>query len=237
MTYIIPSIIAAVIIFLFARRLNKFENEERILAMDVSDTSDSTIQSVGNDNVEASSEQDAAEAAHKSEDEQETSENQEAPKEETDYTAQTVDIIVEILKKLGCQPVVEDRQTVNVKYQGENFQFYANGIGVNIYDLPWSDFNIKDPNAQKIRDAINKANFSTLPMVLMTAPDDEGNVSILSRYQTILHPSCTINDEFIQYILNSFFTAQRQVREYYAEMIAQQQKPSANRRPVGFSTD
>ena len=30
MTYIIPSIIAAVIIFFFARRLNKFEKEETL---------------------------------------------------------------------------------------------------------------------------------------------------------------------------------------------------------------
>ncbi|MDE6479377.1 MAG: hypothetical protein K2L45_03830 [Muribaculaceae bacterium] len=236
MTYIIPSIIAAVIIFFFARRLNKFEKEETALAMDTPDTSDAPLQSVGNCDIEASAEPEPEEADRKSGDEQEKLRNQETSKEEIDHTAQTVDIIVEILKKIGCQPIVEDRQTVSVKYQGENFQFYANGIMVNIYDLPWSEFYINDPNAQKIRDAINKANFSTLPMVLMMAPDKDGKVNVLSRYETILHPSCSINDEFIQYILNSFFTAQREVRGNVAELISQQQQPSANRRPVGFDT-
>lgn len=235
MTYIIPSIIAAVIIFLFARRLNKLENEETVLAMDTPDTQDSPLNTEGPD-AGQSLEPNSEDAPQKSEDEQATSDDEEAKKEEHDYTAETVELIVEILKKLGCQPVVEDSQTVYVKYQGENFQFYANGIVVNIYDLPWTDFNINDPNAKKIREAINKANFSTLPMVLMMAPDQEGNVNVLSRYQTILHPSCTINDEFIPYILNGFFAAQRKVRENFAELIAQQDKPSANRRPVGFDT-
>lgn len=207
------------------------------MAMDASDPSDSPLPTVETDNVEPSSDPNSTEADHKSEDEQATSYDKGESKEEPDYTAKTVELIVEILKKLGCQPDVEDRQTVNVKYQGENFQFYANGIIVNIYDLPWSHFNINAPNAQKIREAINKANFSTLPMVLMTVPDEDGDVQILSRYETILHSSCTVNEDYVHYILDSFFSAKRQVHEICLEIATQQQKPAENRRPVGFATE
>lgn len=74
-------------------------------------------------------------------------------------------------------------------------------------------------------------------MVLMMAPDENGNVNILSRYETILHPSCTANEDYVHYILDCFFAAQRKVREIGLELIAEQQKPSANRRPVGFATE
>ena len=238
MTYIIPSIIAAVIVFFFARRLNKFGNEETVLAMDAMDTHAPQMQTDTNNEENPQESQDSTSSTQEtpSEDQEQKEKQDQEEGSEADHTAKTIELIVNILKKLGCQPIVEDDRTVNVKYQGENFQFYANGIIVNIYDLPWSEFNINDPNAQKIREAINKANFSTLPMVLMTGADEQGNVNVLSRYQTILHPSCTINDEFIPYILNSFFSAQRQVREFYAEMIAQQNQTAASRRPVGFDT-
>ncbi|MDE5813222.1 MAG: hypothetical protein K2H72_02950 [Muribaculaceae bacterium] len=236
MTYIIPSIIAAVIVFFFARRLNKFENEETVLAMDTPDTQNAPRQTECHDKVEPSTEPDSAEVAQKSKDEQEKTKEEESSKEEPNYTAKTIDMIVGILKELGCQPTLEDENTIEVKYQGENFHFIVNGILVNIYDLPWTHFNIKDPNAQKMREAINYANFSTLPMVLMMAPDENGDVNVLSRYQTILHESCSVNKDYVTYILNNFFLAQREVRQNCNELIAKQEQPSKSRRPVGFDT-
>ena len=144
---------------------------------------------------------------------------------------------MEILKKFGCQPIQVEDHSFYVMYQGETFQFFVKGYIVNIYDLPWSNFNINNPKAPMIEAAINNANFTTIPMLLMTEPDENGEVDILSRYQTVIHPSCTVNVKYITYILNCFFLAKQEFREKYLDSLEYQQQQPQNRRPVGFATD
>lgn len=241
MTYIIPSLIAAVIIWVFARRLNKFENEEVSLAMNsVATEPEAPMGNGGEAPQEDPGPTTTPPQAEGEATEGEGTETSQSAEEEDQNTPRTIDLVADLLRQMGCQPEKHEEDGLLVKYQGESFLIGANGVVVTFYDLPWGHFNIHDPKAETFREAVNKANFNTLPTILMQSPDEEGNVSILSRYQTMVHASCPINDQWLGFILDSFFVAQRQLKEDHQELLAAQQQPKdpvrKNRRPVGFAT-
>ena len=238
MTYIIPSIIAALIVFLFARRLNMLENEETALAAmaaepSVSSSCQEDSQSRQEDSQPAPSTQETTSRPNTETDKDDSPKEE----EEEDATPQTIQTIMEILTQFGCKPIQENDHCFYVMYQGETFQFFVKGYIVDIYDLPWSEFHINDTKVPIIKAAINNANFTTTPMLLTTGPDQNGKVDILSRYQTIIHPSCTANDKIIAYILNGFFLAKQEFRKMYLDSLDHHQRQPQNRRPVGFATD
>ena len=74
----------------------------------------------------------------------------------------TRDLVIETLKKIGCQPEVDDKDNICFKYQGESMYVSAdnNFKFVTIWDPWWIVMDLKDQDANLLKEAINMVNLS-----------------------------------------------------------------------------
>lgn len=160
-------------------------------------------------------------------------EAQNAPNQEPD----TLGLMFTTLSNLGCQPTKNDDGSLTVAYQGEHFHMEFGGRYARIWDPMWASIKANDPNLPKVREAVNTANFSFGPTVVLSDPDDNGDINFLSRRDIMLHPACPDNEPFVDAVLNSFFKIKEEVRRNYQQINAAQTEAQRTRRPVGFTTE
>ena len=146
------------------------------------------------------------------------------------------EIAVKCLTELGCQPEIYKDGSVGVSYQGENFHLEFGGRYARIWGPMWAGIKGDDPDLPKIKEAVNATNFNFGPTVVMTAPDEDGDIGLHSRRDIMLHPSCPDNVPFIKAVLDSFFDTKEHVRRHFQQINSQQQEKKP-RRPVGFTTN
>lgn len=146
------------------------------------------------------------------------------------------EIALRCLTELGCQPEIHKDGSVGVSYQGENFHLEFGGRYARIWDPMWAGIKGNDPDLPKIKEAVNATNFNFGPTVVMTAPDEDGDIGLHSRRDIMLHPSCPDNVPFIKAVLDSFFDTKEHVRRHFQQINSQQQEKKP-RRPVGFTTN
>lgn len=154
---------------------------------------------------------------------------------ETRKEPDTLGLMLMTLCHLGCQPTKNDDGTLSVSYQGENFHMEFGGMYARVWDPMWAGVKADDPDLPKIREAVNAANFSFGPTVVLTAPNEDGVIGFHSRRDIMLHPACPDNEPFVKAVLDSFFDAKEQVRNNYQQINAKQMEAKKNRRPVGFT--
>ena len=148
----------------------------------------------------------------------------------------TKQLMVSTLTQIGCQPTVNEDDTVAVTYQGEHFHIDFGGLYAQIWDLGWAGVNINDPELPNIREAVNHTNFDFGPTVVMTNPDDKGTMYFHSRLGILLHPDIPEIDNYLRSNLDMFFRAKEAVRQNFQQITVEQQKSREKRRPVGFTS-
>lgn len=144
------------------------------------------------------------------------------------------EIALRCLTELACQPEIHKDGSVGVSYQGENFHLEFGGRYARIWDPMWAGIKGDDPDLPKIKEVVNATNFNFGPTVVMTAPDEDGDIGLHSRRDIMLHPSCPDNVPFIKAVLDSFFDTKEHVRRHFQQINSQQQEKKP-RRPVGFT--
>lgn len=144
------------------------------------------------------------------------------------------EIALRCLTELACQPEIHKDGSVGVSYQGENFHLEFGGRYARIWDPMWAGIKGDDPDLPKIKEVVNATNFNFGPTVVMTAPDEDGDIGLHSRRDIMLHPSCPDNVPFIKAVLDSFFDTKEHVRRHFQQINTQQQEKKP-RRPVGFT--
>ena len=148
----------------------------------------------------------------------------------------TQQLMVSTLTQIGCQPTVNEDDTVAVTYQGEHFHIDFGGLYAQIWDLGWAGVSVNDPELPKIREAVNHTNFDFGPTVVMTNPDDKGTMYFHSRLGILLHPDIPEIDNYLRSNLNMFFRTKEAVRQNFQQLTVEQQKVRDKRRPVGFTS-
>lgn len=148
----------------------------------------------------------------------------------------TQQLMVSTLTQIGCQPTVNDDDTVSVTYQGEHFHIDFAGLYARIWDLGWTGVNVNDPDLPKIREAVNHTNFGSCPTVVWSDPDDEGTIYLHSRLDILLFPGIPEIDNYLRSNLNSFFGTKEEVRKAFQQITVEQQRARERRRPIGFNT-
>lgn len=148
----------------------------------------------------------------------------------------TQQLMVSTLTKIGCQPTINEDDTVVVTYQGENFHIDFGGLYAQIWDLGWAGVSVKDPELPKIREAVNHTNFDFGPTVVLTNPDEKGTMYFHSRLGILLHPEIPEIDNYLRSNLDMFFRTKEAVRRNFQQITIEQQKVRESRRPVGFSS-
>lgn len=137
---------------------------------------------------------------------------------------------------LGCQPQLNDDNTLVVQYQGETFHVEFFGLCARIWDPYWAGTKTDDPDFPKLREAVNNVNFKTGPTIVYTAPDKDGIIGLHSRMDVLLHPACPDNEPYVKAALDSFFLAKEELRKTIHQIDVQQKTGLKTRRPVGFDT-
>lgn len=149
----------------------------------------------------------------------------------------TLNLMFDTLKILGCQPVKTDEGSITVGYQGEYFHIEVNGTSCRVWDPNWNSITVDDPELPKVREAVNAANFGFGPTVVLSAPNENNVMQFLSRYDIILNAECRDNHLFVKCVLDSFFYTKNNYRNYLQQFTGRQEDTSNKRRPVGFATD
>lgn len=120
------------------------------------------------------------------------------------------------LRKLGCQPEIEDNsenRVVMVKYQGETFRIIINGYFVRIWDPAYLSTNKLDTNLPLIADAINTTNYGFGPAIVLSDPDENGEILVHSRMDFLFVESIGEIEDYLAAILSSFFDAKQSLKE------------------------
>lgn len=156
------------------------------------------------------------------------------PEQSVDKTG-TLGLMFDTLKQLGCQPQVNEDDTISVQYQGEEFFMDFGGRYVRIWDPRWYEIKADDPDLPKIRKLVNSTNFNFGPTVVLSAPSKEGIIEFHSRFDIMLHPACPDNVPYVEDILNSFFTTKQHVCNSLMIIKSGQKEAQRDRRPVGFT--
>lgn len=155
--------------------------------------------------------------------------------ETTPQVPDTLGLMYDTLTTIGCQPTKNDDGSLSVSYQGENFVMEFGGFYARVWDPGWAKIMVNDPKLPALKEAINVSNFNFGPTIVMTSPDNEGIISIHSRWDILMHPNVTDHAGYVSSVLGSFFGVKDKLRDNFIQISQTAQQPQS-RRPVGFST-
>lgn len=146
--------------------------------------------------------------------------------------------MADVLRSMGCQPENLDDGVLAVAYQGEAFQIVPNMAYFRIWDASWTSVEANDPDLPKIREAVNRANCSFGPTVVMDNPDENGTIALHSRWDILFHPALgDENGAYMRSVFSAFFNIKEEVRRCYQSLqLKQQTDDKQSRRPIGFPT-
>ncbi|MEY8687926.1 hypothetical protein AB9N12_18030 [Bacteroides sp. AN502(2024)] len=139
---------------------------------------------------------------------------------------QTRNLLIKTLADIGCQYEINDENSICFKYQGEEFKIDASNDShiIWIYDVAWGGININDPDADYLKQAVNKANESSAITNLYTINKKKGFIA--THCQMVTYFACNIPNynEYLKSILDGFFIAQKQVRDEFANLCKNQEQ-------------
>ena len=144
-----------------------------------------------------------------------------------DRTPVTRNIMLNILRTIGCQPEIDDEGRIMVPYQGENFQILCGGAYARIWDPGWAQIAADNPYLPVMREANNYTNHNSGPTVVISDPDEQGMRYIHTKADVMLHPLCPENDQYVHAILNSFFPIKETMHYKFMELKSRQTEATA----------
>lgn len=133
-------------------------------------------------------------------------------------------LIVGILKELGCQPEVDEHEYVineNVifTYQGEHFMIRAEAEGCfSVYDLCFLSLDLDDENVSVLFYAIKEVNmYSTYTVTYWI---DDNVVNVASRYRMIIcfdeYGNPVLTAHALGFVLGESFRTQKYLKSEFA---------------------
>lgn len=146
------------------------------------------------------------------------------------------EIMKKAFKDMGCQLDVNDDNSISLAYQGENFFIESQGYNVRVWDPSWYSINASSPDLRNIREAVNEANYSFGPTIVLSKPDNEGNIFFHSRRDIIIHPSLPEPALYMKSVLDTFFIIKDVFKEEFNKMDVEQKQYKKDRHPIGFNT-
>ena len=145
-----------------------------------------------------------------------------------------IDNIVNCLKELGVSPIINEDNTVSFVYQGEHYYVQFNPHFVAIWDFQWQIINIYEPYWQDIYTAYNLSNFRNVPTILMSTPNEKGEIMVSTVYRFWnIHQD--MNSDLLKTILFQFSQVKVNAVYNYNEYMAHKDRPSEFVLPeIGF---
>ncbi|MBQ6186403.1 MAG: hypothetical protein IJK49_00455 [Prevotella sp.] len=150
--------------------------------------------------------------------------NQEQRSEETNVMktendSDTVNLVYEVLRKIGCEPAEEkqigDEYYVYFNYQGETFLIIAkrDTKWINVYDLWWYSLSsYKDIEEFSIlRKLINEENKNGSYIVFYTINNENEQIDVHTKKNVLFIPQIPDIDQYLISVLQYFFEKKRNI--------------------------
>ena len=102
----------------------------------------------------------------------------------------TKDLVISVLKKIGCQPKVNEENHITFKYQGDDFYIAAEEENrfIMIWNPWWGSINADNEALPYLKEIINLANVNSLVTTVYMADEDEKTIGLHSRCHTFFSP-------------------------------------------------
>lgn len=131
-------------------------------------------------------------------------------------------LLLNTLEEIGCQCSADENDVIQVKYQGEAFDFYANNESpyINIVGSAWTCIDMDDPDADLLKQAVNEANFgSIITSIYIYKTNEEKHYIIVFCYTKIVFIH-DIHDRkyYLEAMLSAFFIAHNTVKEEFNKL-------------------
>ncbi len=130
---------------------------------------------------------------------------------------QTRNLLIKTLEDIGCQPEIDNDNSIIFKYQGEVFKINAsnNSPIIWIYNFSWTGIETNDTDADFLKQAVNKANENSAIINLYTINEEKGFIAAHCQMATYFAYSISNYRGYLKSILDSFFYAHQRVRETF----------------------
>lgn len=139
---------------------------------------------------------------------------------------QTRNLLIKTLTDMGCQYEINDENDICFKYQGEVFKIDASNDSsiIWIYDVAWGGININDPDADYLKQAVNKANEDSAITNLYTINEEKKFITTHCKMVTYFAYYIPNYNGYLKSILDGFFIAHQKVRDEFANLHKIQEK-------------
>jgi len=130
-------------------------------------------------------------------------------------------LIIGLLKELGCQPETDENGDMIFAYQGEHFFLQVENKGsFSVYDLWWLSIDLDDENASILFNAIKEVN--TYSTFTVSYRIDDNMVNVASRYRMVLsfdeYNNPILNVNALGFVLGEAFRTQRCLKSEFDKL-------------------
>lgn len=132
---------------------------------------------------------------------------------EKEIRREIYETVFQTLKDLGCQPQRKNEWDIYTQYQGENLFFSFSGNLAIMIDPNWEAVHKNDPSLLTVYQAVAEINADFGPTIYFSAPQDNGNIYISSRYDIRIVPQVD-NRFYLKDALDRFFGKKNDFQVY-----------------------
>lgn len=133
---------------------------------------------------------------------------------------QTRNLLIKALKGIGCQPEIDNDNSIIFNYQGEVFKINAsnNNPIIWIYNFSWTGIGTNDTDADFLKQAVNEANQNSAITNLYTINEEKGFIAAHCQMTTYFAYNIPNYSGYLKSILDSFFMAHQRVMDEFTNL-------------------
>lgn len=127
----------------------------------------------------------------------------------------TQDLVVSVLKKIGCQPEINNEGHITFKYQGDDFYIAAEEDNrfIMIWNPWWGSISTDNEALPVLKEIINIVNVNSLVTTVYMVDEDEKTVGLHSHCHTFFSPNEGELEEHLKMLLDYFFDTHNAIKE------------------------
>lgn len=135
-------------------------------------------------------------------------------KDELDEVS-TKDLVIDTLKKIGCQPEVNEDDQISFKYQGDDFYIATEEENrfIMIWNPWWGCINTDNEALPFLKEIINLTNVKSIVTTVYMADEDGKTIGLHSHCHTYFSPNEGELEEHLKVLLDCFFDIHNSIKE------------------------
>lgn len=132
----------------------------------------------------------------------------------------TQELVISVLKTIGCQPKINNEGHVTFKYQGDDFYIAAEEENrfIMIWNPWWESINTDNEAFPYLKEIINLVNVNSLVTTVFIVDEDEKTVGIHSHCHTFFSPNEGELEDHLKMLLDYFFDTHNAIKEYINQL-------------------